>query len=136
MPIVTITPRYKDNGVYRKYAAKLSAALNGSSFSGYVGKFADFRNSAIARQSFIEKVHIRTPNEKPWDGETRQAVRVSDNFLVFCKHCMYDDYYQILAIITPDAHARSDALLPILADMAETYFHSLSLKELAGLDQF
>ncbi|WP_272657336.1 MULTISPECIES: hypothetical protein [unclassified Providencia] len=90
MPIVTITPKYKDNSVYRKYAAKLSAALNGVSLSGYVGKFADFRNSGIARQSFI----------------------------------------------TPDAHARSDALLPVLSDMAESHFHSLSLKELAELDQF
>ncbi|MDC9786945.1 type II toxin-antitoxin system YafO family toxin [Proteus mirabilis] len=35
----------------------------------------------------MEKVHIRTPNEKPWDGETRQAVRVSDNFLVLSTVC-------------------------------------------------
>ncbi len=42
----------------------------------------------------------------------------------------------VQAIITPDAHARSDALLPILADMAESHFHSLSLKELAELEQF
>lgn len=136
MPIVTITPQFKTNSVYQKYAAKLSAVLNDCSISGYVGKFADFRNSAIARQSFIEKVHIRTPNEKPWGKEIRQAVRVSDNFLVFCKHCIHDDYYQILAIITPDAHARADGLLSVLADMAETHFHSLSLNKLSELEQF
>ncbi|MDD9340068.1 MAG: type II toxin-antitoxin system YafO family toxin [Providencia heimbachae] len=136
MPIVTITPKYLNNTVYRQYAARLSDVLNGNAIHGYLGKLADFRNSGVARQSFIEKVHIRVPGEKPWGKSIRQEVRVSDNFLVFCKHCMYDDYYQVIAIITPDAHAKSDAMIPILAGMAETYFHSLSFKELMELESF
>ncbi|WP_387693069.1 type II toxin-antitoxin system YafO family toxin [Photorhabdus sp. RM71S] len=86
MPKVTITPKYVDNAIHQKYASMLSKALDGSGLSGYIGKFADFRNSAIARQSFIEKVHIRVPGEKMWDEHIRQSARVSDSFLVFCKH--------------------------------------------------
>ncbi len=46
---------------------------------------------------------------------------------------MYDDYYQIIAIITPDAHARADALIPYLAELAETHFHQLDISELKNL---
>lgn len=136
MRIVTITPKYQNNAVYRKYAILLSKVLNCCGLSGYIGKFADFRRSAIARQSFIEKVHIRIPSEKPWSNHIRQANRVSDNFLVFCKHCLYDDYYQVIEIITPDAHVKSDALIPILVDMAEIHFHLLSFKDLIALKAY
>lgn len=134
--VVTILPKYQDNQVYKKYALMLSKALNKKGLSGYIGKFADFRNSAIARQSFIEKVHIRVPGQDPWDKKVRQPDRVADNFLVFCKHCLYDNYYQIIEIITPDGHARSNALIPYLSEMSEKHFHSLDIESLRKLVAF
>ncbi|MCZ5622837.1 type II toxin-antitoxin system YafO family toxin [Escherichia coli] len=81
----------------------------------------------------IRKIHLKLPGDKPWSPEAPLSERTCDNFLVFAQHLYDDEHYQILAIISPDAHQRVDAMLPRLVKLAEENFIELSPEELARL---
>jgi mRNA interferase YafO len=56
--------------------------------------------------------------------------------LVFVRHFYNDDYFQILALVSPDAHQRIDSMLPALIGLAESTFIELSDDDLGALENF
>jgi mRNA interferase YafO len=63
----------------------------------------------------------------------RQHDRKSDNFLIYAQHWDCRDFYQIVAILSPDAHATVDGILPALIDHVEDEFQSFNERELKEL---
>jgi len=58
-----------------------------------------------------------------------------DNFLIYVKHYMYDDYFQILDIVTPDAHKNIDKFIAVLVEKAEA-FYQLNREQLDKLPYY
>lgn len=135
MAIVSITNSLASNNIFQYYAKSLSLVLNGESNSR-IGKLAGFERSSFARDSLIRKAHIKMPNEIPWGRNHRDAFRTSDNFLVFSQHYLHPEHYQILTIITPNAHAVADQMLQSLSVLAENTFHCLNKIQLSELKQY
>ncbi|HBC1012626.1 TPA: type II toxin-antitoxin system YafO family toxin [Escherichia coli] len=110
---------------YQFFARKLEDALNGFSFSGYIGKNSGFERNSQAMSSNVYKYHIRLPGvHEPWDQDINIWKRTSDSFLIVTEHCFYPEFVQILYILSPSAHARVDRLLPFFIRKAEE-FHAL-----------
>ncbi|MBJ3816657.1 hypothetical protein F9C28_17495 [Shimwellia pseudoproteus] len=55
-----------------------------------------------------------------------QVKRTSNNYLVYVRHWDFNEKFQLIAIITPDAHERIDGLLPDIIRIAESDFHDLN----------
>lgn len=75
--------------------------------------------------SFVYKVHIKLPHETPWDKKLPIAARKSDSYLVYTRHWLDADSYQIISIMSPNAHelART-SFLSVLVDRAESFQNS------------
>ncbi len=130
MAKVCIHPGIADNPTVQGYARELSSFLNGVSLSGRLGKNGGFERNTSATASGIMKMHIKVPGEGFWNPRQRQAQRTSDNYLVYARHWDMIDLYQVIAIVTPDAHARIDGLLPDIIKAVEESFHDLNENQL------
>lgn len=84
----------------------------------------------------IEKFHIRMPEDEPWSSKLPLSRRTSNNYLVFVRHFYIDGYFQVLAIISPNAHQQIDSMLGALIELAEKTFIELSKEELDTLAHF
>ncbi|MFN1148388.1 type II toxin-antitoxin system YafO family toxin [Serratia liquefaciens] len=116
------------------YVRGLASALNGYGLSPWVGRDADFSRNARAYSEGIRHCHIRLMDiDAPWRNDTVQYHRTSDNFLIYARHWMHSDFYQALAIISPDAHMSVDRLLPMFCDYTERHFSVLSEHQLRSL---
>jgi len=91
----------------------------------FLGHYGDLNNSSAARDSQLRKLHIalsKTDFElRTWQN-CRGFNRTCDNFLIYVKHYMYDDYFQILDIVTPDAHKKIDKFIEVLVEKAEAFY--------------
>ncbi|QIE96388.1 hypothetical protein G5574_05165 [Pantoea stewartii] len=133
---VCIHPSLANNSTVQGYARELSAYLNGASVSGRLGKNGGFERNTNATQSGILKIHIKIPGSGYWPTNLSQVKRTSNDYLVYVRHWDYNEKYQILAIITPDAHERIDGLLPDLIKIAEKCFHDLNDNQLKQLTYY
>ncbi len=122
--------------VMQGFARELSLYLNGLSLSGRLGRNGGFERNANAQSSGILKIHFKAPGEGFWPSSARQTDRTSDNYMVYVRHWDDIDTFQIIAVITPDAHAKADAMLPDIIDIAESDFHSLNSLQLQGLTYY
>lgn len=130
MAQVCIHPNIADNLTVQGYARELSSFLSGVSLSGRLGKNGGFERNTAATASGIMKIHIKAPGEEFWRSQQRQTQRISDNYLVYARHWDMNNLYQVIAIVTPDAHARIDGLLPGIIKAAEAAFHDLNESQL------
>lgn len=91
----------------------------------FLGHYGDLNNSSAARDSQLRKLHIalsKTDFElRTWQN-CRGFNRTCNNFLIYVKHYMYDDYFQILDIVTPDAHKNIDKFIAVLVEKAEAFY--------------
>ncbi len=138
--LVSIRPE-----LFESYTPELLYKIGGaltvfidSNFTKYpsiLGNLGAFERNPHAMQSQIAKLHIALDNKdlniKTWKRK-QGSQRRSDNFLIFVSHWEYPNCYQIIDIISPDAHKRSDALIPILIETAEQ-FHALNKEQLSKL---
>ncbi|MBI0277283.1 type II toxin-antitoxin system YafO family toxin [Hafnia alvei] len=116
------------------YARMLASALGGRGLSEWLGRDAGFERHPRAQNEGIRHCHVRLMGkDEPWNHSTRQFARVSDNFLVYARHWQYDNYYQILALLSPDAHTSINSLLPAFCAHTERSFSCLSEYELRQL---
>lgn len=104
--------------------------------SPLLGKRGGFERNRSAMSAGIEKFHIRMPSDIPWPSHVPLSRRSSNNYLVFVRHFYNDDYFQILALVSPDAHQRIDSILPALIGLAESTFIELSDDDLGALENF
>ncbi|MFC0308305.1 type II toxin-antitoxin system YafO family toxin [Gallibacterium trehalosifermentans] len=104
-------------------------------YPSFLGHYGDLNNNAGAKDSQIEKLHIALSdadyNLKTWRSPNGYH-RTCDNFLVYVRHYFHDEYYQILDIVTPNAHTKIDSIVHVIIDYAEK-FHSLELSSLKTL---
>lgn len=133
---VCLHPSLADNKTAQGYAKEFSAYLNGESISGRLGKNGGFERNTEATRSGIMKMHIKIKGEGFWSSRLSQEKRTSNNFLVYVRHWDHIERYQILAIVTPDAHERIDGLLPNLIKTAEKCFHDLNDAQLKNLKYY
>lgn len=54
--------------------------------------------------SFVFKIHILLPGEKVWSARLPAAARKSNSYLVYSRHWLDPDHYQVISIMSPDAH--------------------------------
>ncbi|WP_440863373.1 type II toxin-antitoxin system YafO family toxin [Symbiopectobacterium purcellii] len=76
--------------------------------------------------SQIHKIHIRLPDETPWKGSKAQIDRVSNHYLVYVEHWLDGDQYQVISIMSPNAHELAPtSFLAELERRAEEFQSSL-----------
>ena len=136
MAVVSLAAYLSTNTTAKKYAKMLSDCINDVRLDGRMGKLGGFERNSQASSSGIRKAHIRMPSDKPWSSGKPQPFRSSDNFLVYAHHHAESGHYQIIAIITPDAHAKADKMLFGICEYAENNFHCLNARELAKLETY
>lgn len=90
--------------VARKYAQALQSWKNGGPLPSVFGNEGQWEDSGRLRDSFVFKIHIRLPDEKPWPAKLPAAARKSNSYLVYSRHFLYPDKYQLISIMTPNAH--------------------------------
>jgi len=84
-----------------KYARALEAWKNGGPLPSIFGNEGQWEESKRLCQSFIFKIHIRLPDQEPWSARTPAAARKSDSYLVYSRHFLYPDHYQLISIMMP-----------------------------------
>lgn len=133
MAEVYLHPSLAQDITVQGYARELSDYLNGTALSGRLGKNGGFERNNAAIQSSILKIHIKVPGETLWNAADVQRYRTSNNYLVYARHWDLTQKFQIICIVTPDAHQRIDGLLPSIIKIAEDGFHSLNEEQLNQL---
>ncbi|AYN26571.1 type II toxin-antitoxin system YafO family toxin [Buttiauxella sp. 3AFRM03] len=68
------------------------------------GNEGQWEDSRRLRDSYVFKIHILLPDEKPWPARLPAPARKSDNYLVYTRHFLYPDRYQLISLMTPNAH--------------------------------
>lgn len=62
------------------------------------------------------------PIEPEWNKRTPQIQRKSNHYLVYCQHWLNPDRYQIIAIMSPNAHEiAKTSFLAVLEKRAEEF---------------
>lgn len=121
-----------------KIAVGLAIFHNTGNYPSFLGHYGQLERNPLAMQSNIHKIHIAL-YQNDFDLETWQnrngAYRTCDNMVVYTQHFFQDEYFQILGIITPNAHARLDKLITDLIEQAEK-FHSLRPTDLLKIKYF
>ncbi|MFV8907041.1 type II toxin-antitoxin system YafO family toxin [Serratia fonticola] len=133
---VSITEALKADPTARHFATLLARCLSNISTSPLLGARGGFERNRDSVAAGIEKFHVRMPGDDPWPNYAPMSRRTSNNFLVFARHFYNDEYFQILAIVSPSAHQRIDAMLPAIIELAESTFIEISDDELEALDNF
>ncbi len=117
----------------KKIATGLAVFHDTGKYPDFLGHYGQFENNTKAMESQLNKIHIAL-YRSDWSLKTWQRDkgynRASDNFVVYVRHFFFDDYYQILGIVTPKAHQRIDQLLPTFIDMAEIFHSTTNLSQL------
>ncbi|MBL5819927.1 type II toxin-antitoxin system YafO family toxin [Serratia marcescens] len=136
MAKVSITEQLCDDHTARHFATLVAKCLSNVHDSPLLGARGGFERNIASMMAGIEKFHIRMPDEEPWKDHLPLSRRTSNNYLVFARHCYRDGYYQILAIISPNAHQQIDIMLPALIELAEKTYIELSDDDLEKLEHF
>lgn len=101
----------------------------------FLGHYGRFERNKQAELSNLHKVHIALYqsdfNLKTWKGRNG-TNRTCDNFVIYTQHFFEDKHFQLLGILTPNAHADIDKYLPYFIQQAEL-FQSLNIFQLSSL---
>ncbi|MEH8093673.1 type II toxin-antitoxin system YafO family toxin [Gallibacterium anatis] len=140
MPRVTIEPTLIDFPDIGTIAAGIALfkASGENYYPPFLGHHGGFERNIRAEENEIKKFHIALSRKdfllETWrftDGNRRTC----DNFLVYVHHWYHSEYYQILDIISPNAHTRVDRLIYDIVKKSDV-FHALSLSDLQKLPYF
>ncbi len=71
----------------------------------YFGRDADFSIHSDAK--FHRLKHLHLVQSYTWLPNLRQYDRTSDKWLIYCSGYMHENYYLLIALIEPDAHAQA-----------------------------
>lgn len=107
-------------------------------YPDFLGHYGRFERNPQAELSNLHKIHIAI-YQTDFDLKTWQRRnglnRTCDNFVIYTQHFFEEECFQILGIVTPDAHATIDKLLPYFIEQAER-FHSMNGNQLSSLNWF
>lgn len=89
------------------------------------GNEGRWEDSPSLCNSHVYKIHIKLPWEKPWQNRTPQIDRKSNSYLVYSRHWLDTESYQLISIMTPNAHeiART-TFKSVLVERAENFQNS------------
>ncbi|HBK4690044.1 type II toxin-antitoxin system YafO family toxin [Serratia ureilytica] len=90
--------------IAEQYAHVLQNWKNGGALPTVFGNEGQWEDNKRLMDSFIFKIHIKLPNEAPWSKKMPAAARKSNSYLVYSRHFLYPDQYQLISIMTPNAH--------------------------------
>lgn len=60
----------------------------------------------IIREEKVAHLHLEDPNS-PWEKQNFQFNKTSDIHLVYCQGFYNEDYYLLMALLSPDAHEQA-----------------------------
>lgn len=132
---VSITNALMNKGAAHRYAQNLAESLSLGKQFWCFGSHGGFERNYEAMAANIRKIHVLLEGDKPWPANYSISERTCNNFLIYAHHLYEDDHFQILALISPDAHARVDAMLPEIIKLAEAFIE-LPLSELEKLKTY
>ncbi|MBI6542094.1 type II toxin-antitoxin system YafO family toxin [Proteus vulgaris] len=122
MTQISIHPDIEYKTIANEYAHLLKLWKEDNILSNYLGANGRWENNAKLCQSLISKIHIRMPLEPGWNKKTPQIQRKSNHYLVYCQHWLYPNRYQIIAIMSPNAHEiAKTSFLAVLEKRAEEF---------------
>jgi len=132
----SITECLYQQGAAHKYAKMLAETISNSAQYWCFGSHGGFERSYEAMAANIKKIHLKLPEDKPWPPEYSLSQRTCDNYLIYTKHLYNDEHYQILAIISPNAHEQIDSMLPAIIKLVEENFSEMPQNELDKLKTY
>lgn len=136
MAKVSITENLQHKAAAHRFAQNLARYLaNGTQFWCF-GSHGGFEKNYAAMAANIRKIHVKLDGDAPWPAELSLSERTCNNYLVYAQHLYEDEHYQILALISPDAHQLIDKMLPSIINLAEESFIELSVAELNKLKTY
>lgn len=119
---ISIHPDIEYKAIANEYALLLKLWKKEKILSNYLGADGRWESNAKLCQSLISKIHIRMPIEPEWNKRTPQIQRKSNHYLVYCQHWLNPDRYQIIAIMSPNAHEIAKiSFLAVLEKRAEEF---------------
>ncbi|EIX9337709.1 TPA: type II toxin-antitoxin system YafO family toxin [Klebsiella pneumoniae] len=133
---VSITSGLYQQSAAHRYAKMLAQTISNETQYWCFGSHGGFERSYEAMAANIKKIHLKLPGDKPWPPEYSLSQRTCDNYLVYAKHLYNDEHYQIVAIISPNAHDQIDSLLPSIIKLVEDTFSELPQAELDQLKTY
>lgn len=122
---VSITDGLYQQAAAHKYAMMLAETISNETQYWCFGSHGGFERSYEAMAANIKKIHLKLPGDKPWPAEYSISQRTCDNYLVYAKHLYNDEHYQIVAIISPNAHDQIDLMLPAIIKLVEDTFSEI-----------
>lgn len=90
--------------VAREYAVMLQEWKSKGVLPPVFGNEGQWEDNGRLRDSYVFKIHIRLPDEKPWPAKLSASARKSNSYLVYTRHFLEPDKYQLISIMTPNAH--------------------------------
>lgn len=119
---ISIHPDIEYKAIADEYALLLKLWKKEKILSNYLGADGRWESNAKLCQSLISKIHIRMPIEPEWNKRTPQIQRKSNHYLVYSQHWLNPDRYQIIAIMSPNAHEiAKTSFLAVLEKRAEEF---------------
>ncbi|RDL25957.1 type II toxin-antitoxin system YafO family toxin [Serratia fonticola] len=115
MVSVTISEDIEHRHIAEQYAGLFLAWKKSDILPASFGRNGMWELNARTKDSQIYKLHIRLPDETPWKKHKPQIDRCSNHYLVYVQHWLDSDRYQIISIMTPNAHemARTSFLVEL-----------------------
>lgn len=93
--------------ICRQYAMDLQEWKSKGKLSNILGNEGQWEDNRRLCDSYVYKMHIRLPHESSWSLNIPQAARKSNSYLVYAHHWLDREHYQIISIMTPNAHELS-----------------------------
>lgn len=101
---VTVHPDTECIDIARTYARLLQDWKRNRELPSVFGRNGMWELNSRTRDSQIFKLHIRLSDEPAWKKHKPQIDRVSNNYLVYTQHWLDSDRYQLISIMSPNAH--------------------------------
>lgn len=136
MAKVSITEKLQHKAAAHRFAQNLAQNLASDTQFWCFGSHGGFEKNYDAMAANIRKIHVKLEGDTPWPPEYSLSERTCNNYLVYAQHLYEDEHYQILALISPDAHQVIDRMLPSIIKLAEETFIELPLEELNKLKTY
>lgn len=76
----------------------------------------------LIREEKVAHIHLESP-DSPWGSQIVQFNKTSDIHLVYCQGFYDSNYYLLMALLSPDAHAQAlnNNIMRNLGLMAKTF---------------
>lgn len=136
MAKVSITEKLQKHAAAHRFAQNLAKNLANETQFWCFGSHGGFEKNYNAMAANIRKIHVKLEGDAPWPAEFSLSERTCNNFLVYAQHLYEDEHYQILALVSPDAHQVIDKMLPSIIELAEETFIDLPSDELSKLKTY